>query len=89
MDKNDLKFDLEYQYQGYLQGIGQNEAMMHPEQREQVKNAFFGGIAVMVQMLHNDVATIEDEDKVADVLEGIYAQTKKYWTDKLLKRRCN
>jgi hypothetical protein len=37
--------EIEVLYQDYLKKVGQVEALMHPEQKKQVREAFYAGVA--------------------------------------------
>lgn len=53
------KFSLEIQYQLYLQRIELKESEMHPVQKVQLRQAFFGACGQMILLLRDDLAEIE------------------------------
>ena len=68
--KMDEKFTIEHQYQLYLKRVALDETTMHPEQRKQLKQTFFGACGQMIIMLRDDVGSLE-EDKAVEVLESM------------------
>lgn len=72
------KFNLEYQYQLYLERVGQVESEMHPEQKRQVKMAFFGAIGQFLVLLEHEVADLEEEEAV-EKLENMKTQVANYY----------
>jgi hypothetical protein len=75
----DKKFELEHQYQLYLQRVGLKESAMHPVQKRQIKQAFIGGIGQMLILLRDDVGAIEDEDEAVKVMESLLNQVGDYF----------
>ena len=72
------KFNLEYQYQLYLERVGQVESEMHPEQKRQVKMAFFGAMGQFLVLLEHEVADLEEEEAV-EKLENMKTQVANYY----------
>lgn len=72
------KFNLEYQYQLYLERIGQVESEMHTEQKRQVKMAFIGAIGQFLVLLEFDVADLS-EDEAVEKLESMKTQVANYY----------
>lgn len=72
------KFNLEYQYQLYLERVGQVESEMHPEQKRQVKMAFFGAMGQFLVLLEHEVADLE-EDEAVEKLESMKTQVANYY----------
>ena len=71
-------FSVEDQYQLYLQKIGLQEQTMHPVQKEQLKQTFYGAFAQLMVLLEDNIAELED-DKAFDVLEGFKTQIANYF----------
>ena len=78
------KFDLEYQYQLYLKRIGLHESEMHPEQKIQTKQAFYGAAGQILLLINNDMTELE-EDKCIKIVESLINQVSQYF----LKRTQN
>lgn len=72
------KFNLEYQYQLYLERVGQVESEMHPEQKRQVKMAFFGAMGQLLVLLEHEVSDLE-EDEAVEKLESMKTQVANYY----------
>lgn len=61
------KFNVEYQYQLYLKQMGLSEETMHPEQKLQIKNTFYGSFGQLLLLMRDEISELE-EDKAIDVL---------------------
>lgn len=72
------KFNLEYQYQLYLERVGLTEEEMHPEQKRQVKMAFFGAMGQFLVLLEFDIADLS-EDEAVEKLESMKTQVANYY----------
>lgn len=64
------KFSLENQYQLYLQRVGLNEATMHPIQKKQLKQTFFGAVGQILLLQRDELTKLSDDDG-ADVLQNM------------------
>ena len=67
------KFDLEYQYQLYLQKMALSEATMHPEQKIQLRNTFYGAIGQLLLLMRDEISLLE-EDEAVDVMGKLLNQ---------------
>ncbi len=74
-------FNIEYQYQMYLRLVSLTEAGMHPEQRKQLREAFFGAAGQLL-ILFRDKLSLLDEDDGVEKLEAMIIEVEKYWTSK-------
>ena len=72
------KFNLEYQYQLYLKRVGLKESEMHPEQKIQTKQAFYGATGQILLLLRDDM-TVYDEDKCIEIMEGLLNEVTQYF----------
>ena len=72
------EFDLEHQYQLYLERVALSEATMHPEQKKQLRQAFMGACGQMLIMLRDDVGKLE-EDEAIKVMENMISQVGNYF----------
>lgn len=77
-NKNNVEFDLRNQYLQYLQRIGLVEAIMHPEQKLQVQDAFMGGCFTTIMLFKDRIGDMEEQEAV-DVLNDIWKQCGDYW----------
>lgn len=72
-------FNVEHQYQLFLERIKLNEAEMHPMQRIQLKQAFFGAWGQLLLCMRDDVAALPDM-KAIMVMDDMIKQVEQYWT---------
>lgn len=72
-------FNIEHQYQLYLRRVGQTEARMHPEQKLQVRQAFYGAVGQIIFLFRDEIAPLEENDAVA-VMEDLKNQVLEYFT---------
>lgn len=77
------KFNLEYQYKLYLKRVALNESTMHPQQKIQVKDAFYGGIGQFLMLTQNDLVQLE-EDKACEMLDSIESQVSQYFLSRTI-----
>lgn len=80
------KFNLEHQYQLYLQRGGVPEERMHPVQRVETKRAFFGACGQILILLRDDVGALEDNE-AAKALESLMSQVEKYWAAEVINHQ--
>jgi hypothetical protein len=71
-------YNIEDQYQLYLQKIGLSESNMHPVQKEQIKLTFYGAFSQLMILLEDNIAELED-DKAFQVLEGFKTQIANFF----------
>lgn len=74
------KFNLENQYLMYLNRVALKEHEMHPMQKIQVKQAFYGAMGQMLILMRDDIAPLKMSHAIK-VLEGMLKQIGDYWTD--------
>lgn len=58
------RFSLENQYQLYLKRMKLNESKMHPEQKKQLKETFFGATGQMLLLFRDGLTELSDEDAI-------------------------
>lgn len=56
------KFDVEYQFQQYLERVDLPEDKMHPEQAKQLKTTFYAAFGVFMTLLMNDIQRLSQEE---------------------------
>lgn len=74
------KFNLENQYLMYLKRVNLKINEMHPVQRIQVKQAFYGAVGQMIILMRDDIAPLK-LNHVVKVLENMLKQVGDYWTN--------
>ena len=71
-------FNLEHQYQLYLQRVALNEKHMHPEQKKQLRQAFFGACGQMLILLRDDLTQLK-ESKAVETMQDMINQVGEYF----------
>jgi hypothetical protein len=64
MKKNPF-FDLTFQYKLYLDRMGLKEELMPPEQKKQLKEAFFGACGQMLLLMRDDLSQLSESNAIA------------------------
>lgn len=64
-------FSIENQYQLYLQRVKLSEADMHPEQRHQLRQAFYGSAGQMLVLLRDDLPELPKDKAVKQYVKMI------------------
>lgn len=77
-------FNVEYQYQLYLERVSLKESEMNPIQRVETKRAFMGACGQMLLVLRDDVSELPTEEIAADTLESMLDQVAKYFMKEVL-----
>ena len=62
-------FDLEHQYQLYLQRVALNEETMHPEQKKQLRQTFMGACGQMLILLRDELALLDEDEAIANMAD--------------------
>lgn len=75
----DKKFSLENQYQLYLKRVGITEEQMHPIQRKETKQAFFGACGQMLILFRDGIGAIENENEAVQTMESMMTQVAEYF----------
>lgn len=81
MNKNDKVFNLEHQYQLFLQRMALNENKMHPEQKKQLKETFFGAFGQAVNVFRDEITQLPDEDAM-ETMTSIWNQVGDFFIKK-------
>lgn len=72
------EFNLEYQYQLYLQRMALSESTMHPQQRIQLRQTFFGASGQMLILLRDELSKLEEE-KAMETLQDLLNQVNNFF----------
>lgn len=72
------KFNLEAQYKLFLQRMGLNEQNMHPEQKIQLKQTFFGACGTILLLFRDDISEL-DEDKGVEAMQSMLQQVEYFF----------
>lgn len=81
MENNNKVFNIEHQYQLYLQRMALNENNMHPEQRKQLKETFFGAFGQCVNVFRDEITQLSDEDAM-ETMTSIWNQVGEFFMKK-------
>jgi hypothetical protein len=71
-------FDLNHQYQLYLQRVGLKEDLMHPQQKTETKRAFMGACGQMLILLRDDLGVLP-EDQGIEQMQSMLNQVGEYF----------
>ena len=77
------KFDIEFQYNLYLDKVGLKEENMHPVQAKETKRAFMAAAGQILVLLRDDISELSDYEGV-EVLEKLMTQVGDFWTKEIL-----
>ena len=58
-------FNLEYHYGLFLKRINLREENMHPEQKKQLKETFYGASGQMLLILRDEISKLEEDEAIA------------------------
>jgi hypothetical protein len=72
------EFNLEHQYQLYLQRMALSESTMHPQQKIQLRQTFFGASGQMLILLRDELSKLE-EDKAMETLQDLINQVGNFF----------
>lgn len=79
------KFNLEFQYQLYLERCCLRESEMKTIQKVETKRAFMGGCGQMLVVLRDDITEIPNEDDAADILQIMLDDVNAFFMIEVLK----
>lgn len=71
-------FNLEHQWQLYMQRVKMNEATFPPMQVKETKQAFYGACGQMLVLLREDIAALSEDEGIKK-LEDLSDQVMKYF----------
>lgn len=72
------QFNLEYQYSLFLERMQLSEAKMHPIQKTQLKETFFGAWGQLLFLLRDEISQLENEAAV-DQVQGMLNQVGNFF----------
>lgn len=72
------EFNLEHQYQLYLQRMALSEDTMHPQQKIQLRQTFFGASGQMLILLRDELSKLEEE-KAMETLQYLINQVGNFF----------
>lgn len=81
MEKNKTEnvFDIEYQYQQFLTKFKLIEKDMHPVQKMQLRDTFFAGVALTIELIEGEAANLSEEASVL-VIGGMLRQINDHFS---------
>lgn len=79
------KFNLEFQYQLYLERCCLRESEMNTIQKVETKRAFMGGCGQMLVVLRDDITEIPNEDDAANILQIMLDDVNAFFMIEVLK----
>lgn len=75
-------FNLEDQYQFYLEKVQLEEATMHPTQRIQLRETFMGAAGIVLLLIRDEFSTLSDEDGDR-MFTWMVDQVTEFWKDRV------
>lgn len=72
------EFNLEHQYQLYLQRMALSESTMHQQQKIQLRQTFFGASGQMLILLRDELSKL-DEEKAMETLQDLINQVGNFF----------
>lgn len=75
-------FNLEDQYQFYLEKVQLNEATMHPTQRIQLRETFMGAAGIILLLIRDEFAALSDQDGDR-MFTSMIDQVSEFWNDRV------
>lgn len=76
------KYDLEHQYQLFLKRMDLSESTMHPTQKKQLRQTFYGACGQFLVFITEELSKLE-EDKAIELLDNIYNQIELFFKNEL------
>lgn len=73
------KFNLEHQYQLFLERMALSEDNMHPQQKVQLKQTFYGACGQMLVLFRDDIGSIKDEQEAVNTLKDMFNQVGQFF----------
>lgn len=58
------EFNIEHQYQLYLKRMSISERNMHPEQKKQLRETFFGACGQMIILLRDELSALKESEAI-------------------------
>lgn len=80
MKNMEENLNLEQQYLFYLNKVNLKLDQMHPQQKIQVKQAFYGACGQMLILLRDTVGELNEEEAMK-AFENLLNQVADYWTN--------
>lgn len=71
-------FNLEYQYQNYLNLVGLDEEKMNKIQAKETKQAFFAGCGAIIVLMRDEISELEEKEAI-EQLESLNNQLMQFW----------
>lgn len=81
-----MQFNLEHQYQLYLQRMALSENAMHPQQKVQLRQTFFGATGQMLILLKDEVSKLEDKEATG-IMQDLLNQVVDFFSDEAKKQK--
>jgi hypothetical protein len=73
-----FNFNVEFQYQQYLRRMALEEKLMHPAQRVQLRQTFYGAFGQLLILMRDKVSNYP-EDQAVQILQNMLDQCNAYW----------
>lgn len=80
--QKDKPFDLEVQWKHFLKILEINESKMPALQVKMMKQAFYGGAGIIIELFSREVENLSD-DEIEDGLVSMIEQELNFWKQQL------
>lgn len=77
------KFNLNDQFDMYLQRVGLDKTLLSNTQYTELKRAFIGAAGQMLVMFRDYIGGIENEGEAISVMESLFIQVGEFWKTQL------
>lgn len=67
MFQNKSTFTVKRLYQNYLSMVNLDEDHMHPEQKKQLRQTFFGACGQLIVLFHDELSKLSDKEAVETI----------------------
>jgi len=84
-DNMPTSFTVKDLYAFYLQKMGLNESQMHPVQKRQVKDAFYGGLGMFITCIEEPEIANLPSGQFDEVIESFNQEIQDYWIQMALR----
>lgn len=83
--KKNPNLSIEHQYKLFLGRMSLSEETMHPQQKIQLKETFFGAFGQALIMMRDDIGGLENEDDAVDAMQNCLNQVGHFFNSKMNK----
>lgn len=75
------KITIEEQYKLFLQRMALHEDRMHPEQKKQLKETFFGAFGQAISVFRDEIGVLEENEAIEE-MQSLWNQVGHFFMNK-------